>query len=164
MIWETGWIHNTLMQKNAKVRCNEHHDTSTICHGTQCGRKRRRGGTQRQKSRLWVHAIQSESCTHHFILKQSTSCSQRDILSKAVVSSRAIATLWHSWVLEQSFSFWNLFYNDIFVDIIVKNYFGGEKVVAYFAQYKHFCTRWSFAVSLLCRSHHSVLCRAHHSL
>jgi len=34
-----------------------------------------------------------------------------------VVPVRAMVTLWHSWVLEQGFVDWNLFYNDIFFDV-----------------------------------------------
>jgi len=84
---------------------------------------------------------------------------------------------WHGWVLEQSFLVWNLFYNDIFVDVLFRRLDRREKVVACFAvccsvlrcvavccsvsvacfaQYKHACTERSLAVSLLCLVRYSV--------
>ena len=40
---------------------------------------------------------------------------QREPQSEAAVSVRAMVTLWHSWVREQSFLFWTFSYNDIYL-------------------------------------------------
>jgi len=63
---------------------------------------------------------------------------------------------WHGWFLEQSFLVQNLFYNDIFVDVFFRGRDCDRKVSWLFVEYKHICTKWSFAVSSMCLAHHAV--------
>ena len=63
---------------------------------------------------------------------------------------------WHGWFLEQSFLVQNLFYNDIFVDVFFEVRTARERCRDLFVEYKHVCTKWSFAVSSLCLAHHAV--------
>jgi len=75
---------------------------------------------------------------------------KRDTPPEAAVSLRAIVTLWHSWILEQSFLVWNLFYNNNFVVVLFGSCVGGQKVVTCFAQQKYAFTKSDCLVPRQC--------------
>ena len=77
---------------------------------------------------------------------------KRESQPEAAVSLRAMVTLWHSWVLEQSLLVWNLFCTDIFVDVSFwRCWVSGVIFVACLPNTRTFVlTKRSFPVSLLC--------------
>ena len=81
---------------------------------------------------------------------------ERDTLSEAVVSLKLWSRSRHGWFVEHSFLVQILFYNDVFVDILFRCWVCERKLSWLFASYKHICTKWSFAVSLLFLAHHAV--------